>query len=125
MKDIKSNNIKINNKTITFPFKVYEAAIMDDRIIVSYNWSELEEKLKGFDRNRAIWCYDLDGNILWYVEKPYYIDKNKGEKVSYDQPVDSLGCNAREGKIFAYSRRGYELDPYTGKLSNDFDLKWK
>ncbi|WP_148299516.1 hypothetical protein [endosymbiont of Acanthamoeba sp. UWC8] len=96
---------------------------MDDRVIVSFQDDHLKEIFPSFDSDRSIWCYDLNGNILWYVEKPYYIDKYTGEKVIYDQPVDVVGCNPTTGKVYAYSRRGYELDPYTGKLSNDFEIR--
>jgi hypothetical protein len=113
----------VHGKIMTFPFIVYSAVIMDDRVIVSYSWSELEEQMLNFDENCAVWCYDLKGNILWYVEKPYYLDKITGEKVIYDQPVDEVGYNHKTNKILTYSRRGYELDPYTGKLSNDFEIR--
>ena len=117
------NVFKVKNKNMKFPFKVYEAVIMIDRIIVSYNWSELKEKLKDFDSDRAVWCYDFEGNILWYVEKPYYIDKGSNHRTIYDQPVDTVGADPKTEKLYAYSRRGYELDPYTGRLSNDFEIR--
>ena len=119
----RANKFLVNGHLKEFPYYVISAVIMQDRIIVAYDWDELKQHLSGFDSDRAVWCYDLKGNTMWYVEKPYYIDKNTGKKVIYDQPFIGVGCNLKTGKLFAYSRRGYELDPYTGKLSNDFEIR--
>jgi hypothetical protein len=120
-----TKDFTVNGKVMKFPLIVYSAVVLADRIIVAFSGDQLSKVFPNFDYQRAIWCYDLNGNILWKVEKPYYIDKNTGEKVSYDQPIDVVGYNDETGKVLALSRRGYELDPYTGELSNDFDLKWK
>lgn len=60
---------------------------MNDRVIVSYSWSELKKHLSDFDSNTTVWCYDFEGNILWYIEKLYYIDEHNGKKITYDQPL--------------------------------------
>ncbi|AIL65895.1 hypothetical protein NOVO_07800 [Rickettsiales bacterium Ac37b] len=119
----KSNIFKIHDQYKEFPYYVGSAIIMVDRIIVAYDPDEIKESIPNFDYNRSIWCYDLEGNILWYVEKPYYIDKETGAKVIYDKPVDSLAYNTKTKQIYAFSYRGYVLDTNTGKLSDDFEIR--
>ncbi|AIF82052.1 hypothetical protein I862_07490 [endosymbiont of Acanthamoeba sp. UWC8] len=118
-----SDRFLVHDKEVLFPCTVYSAVIMDDRVIVGFSKDHLQAKFPELDSDRSIWCYDLNGNILWYIEKPYYIDKYTGEKVIYDQSFGGVGFNKEAGKIYAYSRKGYELDPYTGKLSNDFEIR--
>jgi hypothetical protein len=73
---------------------------------------------------RDIWCYDLDGNLLWEVEEsPRYFTawpkkfkkenperKDFYEYVKYVKETDELIARTSAGY--------YKLDPETGKVSN-------
>lgn len=104
---------------IVFPMKAYEAILMDDRIIVGHSYDELQEKFPNLPDECAVFCYDLEGNVLWQVDYPYYIDRNTGEKVICDKGQDAIqgiGYNREKNMLIARGTMGYECDPETGKL---------
>lgn len=127
IKNIKINNYlyHINQCVLVFPFKAYEAVLMDDKIIVEFSWSQLYEKDPKSEYWRGVWCYDFDGNVLWKVAPPYYIDRESGKKVICENgegAIDRVSYWEAENKIVVYGRMGYEVDPNTGELG---DIVWR
>ena len=121
--EINNNTFQIKNYTSFFPFRAYEALIDNNRLIVCFDWTEIKDKMHNFDYRRSIWCYDLKGNLLWQIEPPYFISHVTGERKLFEQPFTSIKWFEPDKKVIAYSDRGYEVDPETGRLSNDFEIR--
>jgi hypothetical protein len=128
LKKIYINNdcYKIGNKEIRFLTKAYGAMILSDKIIVELDNIELRNNYPNLDYWRTLFAYDFEGNILWQVENPWYINRNSGERIEYDpkdekrfpggDSVGSIMYNPRLDMIVAWGRVGYQLDTDTGKL---------
>jgi hypothetical protein len=126
MKNIEIYSTKYKDDTfdIEFPFKAYNAVLLEDRLIAGFSFGEIQRKQPNSEFWRAVWCFDKVGNVLWKVESPYYISKETGEKVYYPcvengrctDAVSYVRYNKEEDEIVVFARMGYRLDPETGKL---------
>ena len=109
----------VHGKTLKFPFSVWSALELKDRVIVGYDYDELKAINPKFEYWRAVFCYDLDGNVLWQVDSPYYINRETGGKVicmNGEDAINEVAFWEKENKIVVFGRMGYEVDPDTGKL---------
>jgi outer membrane protein assembly factor BamB len=127
MKNIEIYSTKYKDDTfdIEFPFKAYNAVLLEDRLIAGFSFGEIQRKQPNSEFWRAVWCFDKVGNVLWKVESPYYISKETGEKVYYPcvengrctDAVSSVVYNEKRNVLLAGARMIYKLDPETGKLT--------
>ena len=117
--ELHSRYLEFNGKKIKFPYKVYDVVLYDDKIIVSFSFNDLKEAEPDSQFWRAVWCFNLNGEVLWKVESPYYVDPATGEKVTCEDGEGTIqGVLYRKdlNKLVVFGRMGYEVDPETGKL---------
>lgn len=123
--EIWSNSYNVNGKMVYFPLHAHEGILMNDRIIVTFDYDDIKEKFPELEYSRAVWCYNFEGDLLWRVAPPYYIDSDTGEKViwkneerEYIVAINGVKYWEEEDIIVVYGFVGYEVDPLTGKLGD-------
>lgn len=106
-------------KTMKFPCDVYSILELESKIIIGMDVDQLAEILPKNESDRAVFCYDLEGNVLWQVDYPYYINPETGKKVICNHGEDAIQRVRYwedEKKLVVFGTMGYECDPETGKL---------
>ena len=114
----------VNKRIMRFPCDVYSKIELKNKIIVGLDIDQLVELSIDFAYWRGVFCYDFEGNILWQVESPYYIDPDTKLKVicnNGEGAIQTVDYWQKESKVVVYGRMGYEVDPETGKLG---DIVW-
>ena len=117
----------VNGRMMKFPEKIWSMIELKDKVIVGFGNEDLENKYPKIEYWRQVFAYDFGGNVLWQVENPWYIDRETGKRIEYDNNdpknkiwggdcVDGILYNPELKMIVAWGRVGYQLDTSTGKL---------
>ncbi len=104
MIEVNENILKYKDKMIyEFPYKIKDFKFIKDRVIVL-----IESPVKS-NFNENIFCLNLNGDLIWQVEKIDHIYS--------DSPYDSIEVDEKVIlKADNYDSFLYELDIETGKI---------
>jgi hypothetical protein len=117
------SQIKVKDKLIKLPTETYNYVVYDDKLIVYICSSDIQKDYPNENPGRNIWCYDLDGNVIWKIEKsPYYLERVRRKEPNILKSAHYYGgiyYDPHTDEIRAFADSGYYIvDPKNGKVSN-------
>lgn len=107
------NNLTLEGQTISFPYKILNASIMNDTVVVTFSWDE-----EGVDPNRNLIGYTATGEILWIVQDRPNSELQWG--VTNINPFIGVKMQSN-GTVHAMTFNGldYKLDLTNGEVCRD------
>ena len=114
--------MEINDRKVVFEYRIDEFVTLNDRVIIMFEFpDEMEDDPES---GRNIFAYDETGKELWRIEDSGFTAPGVDEETEVPQPYTGMG-QREDGRITVFQPIGceFDLDPETGKISNEVFTK--